>query len=92
MSLHRVTLQDALDDGFLFRLQEKLSPEDERQEMDEADYYNFIRSGCADEESFLQEYMCVPANDASVFLTYDQIAACEYIEVKTSSDDCPNFY
>ena len=78
ISLHRVTLEDALNDGFLYRLQEKLSPDDERQEMDETDYFNFIRSGCADEESFLQEYMCVPADDASAFLSYDQIAACEY--------------
>lgn len=78
VSLHRVTLEDALNDGFLYRLQEKLSPDDERQEMDETDYFNFIRSGCADEESFLQEYMCVPADDASAFLTYDMIAACEY--------------
>ena len=73
-----MTLEDALNDGFLYRLQEKLSPDDERQEMDETDYFNFIRSGCADEESFLQEYMCVPADDASAFLSYDQIAACEY--------------
>ena len=78
ISLHRVTLEDALADGFLHRLQEKLPEDDERQEMDEADYFNFIKNGCADEESFLQEYMCVPADDASAFLTYDQIAACEY--------------
>ncbi len=78
ISLHRVTLEDALNDGFLFRLQQKLSPEDERQAMDETDYFNFIKGGCADEESFLQEYMCVPADDASAFLTYDMIAACEY--------------
>ena len=78
ISLHRVTLEDALKDGFLWRLQQKLSPEDERQEMDEAGYFDFIRSGCADEESFLQEYMCVPADDAGAFLSYDQIAACEY--------------
>ena len=78
ISLHRVTLEDALNDGFLYRLQEKLSPDDERQEMDETDYFNFIKGGCADGESFLQEYMCVPADDASAFLTYDQIAACEY--------------
>ena len=78
ISLHRVTLQDALEDGFLYRLQEKLSQDDERQEMDETDYFNFIKGGCADEESFLQEYMCVPADDASAFLTYDMIAACEY--------------
>ena len=78
ISLHRVTLEDALNDGFLYRLQQKLAPDDERQAMDESDYFNFIRSGCADEESFLQEYMCVPADDAAAFLTYDQIAACEY--------------
>ena len=78
ISLHRVTLEDALNDGFLYRLQQKLSPEDERQAMDETDYFNFIKGGCADEESFLQEYMCVPADDASAFLTYDMIAACEY--------------
>ena len=78
ISLHRVTLEDALNDGFLHRLQKKLAPDDERQEMDETDYFNFIKGGCADEESFLQEYMCVPADDASAFLTYDQIAACEY--------------
>ncbi len=78
ISLHRVTLEDALSDGFLYRLQEKLPADDARQEMDESDYYTFIRGGCADEESFLQEYMCVPADDASAFLAYDQIAACEY--------------
>ena len=78
ISLHRVTLEDALKDGFLHRLQSKLAADDERQEMDEGDYFNFIKGGCADEESFLQEYMCVPADDASAFLSYDQIAACEY--------------
>ena len=79
-SLHRVTLQDALDEGFLFKLQAKLPADDPRQEMDEADYFNFIRSGCADEESFLQEYMCVPADDEAAFLSYDLIASCEYQE------------
>lgn len=78
ISLHRVTLEDALNDGFLYRLQEKLAPDDPRQEFDETDYFNFVKSGCADEESFQQEYMCVPADDASAFLTYDMIAACEY--------------
>lgn len=83
ISLHRVTLQDALDQGFLYKLQTKLSPDDPRQEMDEADYFNFIRSGCADQESFLQEYCCVPADDASAFLPYDLIASCEYPEGET---------
>jgi phage FluMu gp28-like protein len=78
ISLHRVTLQDALDQGFLFKLQQKLPADHEVQEMVESDYFNFIKGGCADEESFLQEYMCVPADDAIAFLEYDLIASCEY--------------
>lgn len=77
-SIHRVTLQDALDQGFLYKLQAKLPPDDERQAMDEAAYFDFIRAGCADEESFAQEYMCVPSDDASAFLSYDLIDACKY--------------
>jgi len=79
-SFHRITLQDALEDGFLYKLQSKLTPDDLRIQMDEADYYNFIRAGCADEESFLQEFCCVPADDNTAFLPYDLIAGCEYRE------------
>ena len=87
ISLHRVTLEDALNDGFLYRLQEKLAPDDPRQEFDETDYFNFVKSGCADEESFQQEYCCVPADDASAFLTYDMIAACEYDKTPSNLSD-----
>lgn len=78
ISLHRVTLQDALEQGFLWKLQKALPQDHEVQEMVEADYFDFIKSGCADEESFLQEYMCEPADDDSAFLEYDLIASCEY--------------
>ena len=77
-SLHRVTLEDALKDGFLDKLKPKLPEDDPRREMDAADYYNFIRSGCPDDETFMQEYMCEPADDSTAFLTYDMMAACEY--------------
>jgi phage FluMu gp28-like protein len=76
ISLHRITLQDALDQGFLYKLQCKLPEKDVRQEMDEARYFDFIKNGCADDESFQQEYMCVPADDISAFLSYDLIATC----------------
>lgn len=77
-SLHSVTLQDALDQGFLYKLQCKLPPDDERQRMDEGDYFDFIRSGCADEEAFQQEFCCKPADDTAAFLGYDLISSCEY--------------
>lgn len=78
ISLHRVTLQDALDAGFLWKLQQALPKDHEVQAMDEAAYFDFIKSGCADDESFQQEYMCEPADDDSAFLEYDLIAGCEY--------------
>lgn len=78
ISLHTTTLQAALEQGFLYKLQSKLPADDPRQEMDEAAYFDFIRAGCADEESFLQEYMCVPADDESAFLTYELITRIEY--------------
>ena len=78
ISLHRVTLEDALDQGFLYKLQQALPADAEQQAMDEAEYFDFVKSGCADEESFLQEYMCIPGDDDAAFLEYDLIAGCEY--------------
>ena len=78
ISLHTVTLQTALDDGFLFKLQRSIPADDPIQDMDEAAYFDFVKSGCADEESFLQEYMCQPADDDAAFLEYDLIARNEY--------------
>lgn len=75
-SHHRVTLQDALDQGFLWKLQTKLGPSDPRLELDEAEYFDYERSRCSDEETFQQEYMCVPADDTSAFISYDLITGC----------------
>lgn len=78
ISLHRVTLQDALEQGFLFKLQQALPQDAEQQDMDEAAYFDFVKNGAADAESFDQEYMCIPADDDAKFLEYGLITACEY--------------
>lgn len=78
ISMHRVTLQDALDQGFLFKLQQALPADAEQQGMDEAAYFDFTKSGAADAESFDQEYQCIPADDDAKFLEYGLITACEY--------------
>ena len=72
-SFHKITLEDALNQGFLAKLQKKLPVGDERQAMDEAAYFDFIKSGCADEETFNQEYMCIPSNDATAFISYEML-------------------
>lgn len=76
--VYRVTLQDALDCGLLYKLQSKLAATDIRQSMDEAAYFDYVRNKAADEESFLQEYMCVPSDDASAFISYDLLDGCKY--------------
>lgn len=73
--VYRVTLQDALDCGFLYKLQKKLSPHDPRQDMDEAGYFDFVKAKAADAESFAQEYMCEPSDDATAFIPYDLVDA-----------------
>lgn len=78
ISLHRVTLVDALEQGFLKKLKSKLPPEDPRQAMDEGDYYNFIKNSCASEKSFLQEYMCQPTEDETALLSFDRLEGCFY--------------
>ena len=79
-SYHRVTLQDALDQGFLWKLQTKLKDGDPRLEYDEAAYFDYQRSRARDQETFLQEYMCVPADDAGAFLEYGLIDSGCYKE------------
>jgi len=76
-SHHRVTLQDALDQGYLYKIQTKLRDGDPRLEMTEADYFNYIKNRAPSIESFNQEYMCLPEDDSTAFLSYDLIATCE---------------
>lgn len=79
-SLHRVTIDDALQQGLLFKLQSRMEPSDVRLHMDEGDYQNHVRSECPDEASYLEEYCCVPADDESAFIDYELISRCEYPE------------
>ncbi len=77
-SFHKVTLQDALEQGLLYRMQMKLAESDQRQQMDEAEYFDYLKHQAPDEETFLQEQMCIPCDEQSAFLSYDLIGSCEY--------------
>lgn len=81
--VYRVTLQDALECGFLFKLQKKLPESDPRQLMDEQAYFDFVRSKAADEESFQQEYMCVPSDDATAFIPYELLDGSKIADADT---------
>lgn len=76
-SHHRVTLVDALTEGFLDKLKAKLPQSDPRQEMNEDQYLAHIRSQCPDEATFAQEYMCNPCADDEVFLPAPLVMAAQ---------------
>lgn len=78
ISLHRVTLENALDQGFLQKLKEQLPKDDPRQSMNNASYFDFIRNSCPDHDSFMQEYMCEPFDESSLFLPPSLIESSEY--------------
>ena len=51
------------------------------------------RAECIDEEQWLQEYCCVPANEAAAFIPYELINACTEPECLKDFDylaHCPN--
>lgn len=72
-SHHRVTIQDAVNQGLVEKIAAKAGHEINRQE-----WLDDQRAGCIDEEQWLQEYCCVPSDDNTAFLGYDLITACEY--------------
>lgn len=80
-SLHRVTIIDAVNDGLLVKLKQqwaRLDKNDPRLVMSEDEWLQSQKNECPDEETWQQEYMCNPADDASAFLSYELIQGCEY--------------
>jgi len=87
-SLHTVPLQKAVDQGLVERINEKTG----RNESREA-YLKRIHDECIDEEQWLQEYCCVPADESTAFLSYDLIHSCEDANALKDFDyllDCKN--
>lgn len=78
ISLHRVTLEDALDQGLLAKIKRAIGPDSPIADMDNAQYFDYIKSSCADESTFLQEYMCIPSAEDERFLPFEIISRCLY--------------
>jgi len=71
-SLHTLPLQKAVEEGMVERINEKSGRCETREE-----FLARIRSECIDEEQWLQEYCCVPADESTAFITFEMIHACE---------------
>ncbi len=71
-SLHTIPIQRAVADGLV----EKINAATGRTETRDA-WLARQRAECLDEEQWLQEYCCVPADESQAFITYEMITACE---------------
>ncbi len=75
-SLHTTTLQEAVDQGLLDRIMKRPTTEEER-----AAWIEKKRKRTRSETRWLQEYCCIPVDEASAFLTYEMIGKCERLDL-----------
>lgn len=83
-SLHTVPIQKAVEEGLVEKI-DRATGGSWTREWNEAGSPGTLRefwlrkqrAECVDEEQWKQEYCCIPADEASAFLSYDLIASCE---------------
>jgi len=87
-SLHTVPLEKAIAEGLVEKINGK-SAEARASSGSETreEFLSRIRRECVDEVQWLQEYCCIPSEEANAFISYEMITACEAVEVKLLSFD-----
>lgn len=71
-SLHTIPIQKAVAEGLVEKINAASGGHETREE-----WLARQRRECVDEEHWLQEFCCVPADESSAFITYDMIVGCE---------------
>lgn len=72
-SLHSIPITKAVEEGLWIKIRHQLPPDDEQKHWTDDEFLQSCRDEMPDEESFLQEYMCVPEDDATAFLPWSLI-------------------
>jgi phage FluMu gp28-like protein len=71
-SLHEIPIQRAVAEGLVERINRKSGRRETAEE-----WLARQRRECIDEEQWLQEYCCVPADEKTAFISHEMISACE---------------
>ncbi|MEO0966228.1 MAG: terminase family protein [Planctomycetota bacterium] len=71
-SVHRVTIHDAVAQGLVAKINDIKGTS-----MSDAEFLAACRAGCQTEDDWLQEFMAIPSKDATAWLPYELIEACE---------------
>jgi phage FluMu gp28-like protein len=82
-SLHTIPIQTAVEQGLVERIQAAHAERGDAGAGRAAEplltreqWLERQRAECIDEEQWLQEYCCVPANEAAAFISYELLNAC----------------
>jgi len=78
--VHRVTILDAVADGIVERIEMRRKRLDYIPDPDESArraWLDELRATCPDQDTWDQEYMCVPSTDQGSLLNYELIQGCE---------------
>jgi phage FluMu gp28-like protein len=71
-SLHTVPLQKAVAQGLVEKINAKSGSKDSREA-----FIARLHAQCIDQEQWLQEYCCTPADESTTFITFDMLTTCE---------------
>jgi phage FluMu gp28-like protein len=71
-SLHTVPLQKAVEQGLVEKINAKSGSTDSREA-----FIARLHAQCIDQEQWLQEYCCTPADESTTFITFDMLTSCE---------------
>jgi len=73
---HTTTIEDAISDGLVARILGK----DVASEEDIAKFLQECRDIAGDEETYMQEFMCQPIDEATAWLTWSLITSAEHAD------------
>lgn len=72
-SLHSIPLTKAVEEGLWIKIRAQLPDDDEQKHWTDDEFLQSCRDEMPDEESYLQEYMCVPEDDAESYIGWELI-------------------
>jgi phage FluMu gp28-like protein len=70
-SVHSVPLSRAVSEGLVERINRKTGSTESAEQ-----FAARLRAGCVDQEQWLQEYCCEPADESSAFISFELIDGC----------------
>lgn len=76
-SLHTVPVEKAVEQGLVEKINARADKAESREE-----FIRRLRAECIDEEQWLQEYCCTPADESATFISFDMLGACEEPELR----------